>query len=95
MDCAEVLFSGHIMRRMFERGIEFDDVLAVIRSGEVIEDYPDDLPFASFLLLGRRDLRPFHVVVGRDSATGRCFAVTVYEPRPGKWSPDFRRRLTL
>jgi len=32
------MFSGHALRRMFERQIGKDDVLAVIRSGEVIED---------------------------------------------------------
>ncbi|MBA4181875.1 MAG: hypothetical protein C0506_14890 [Anaerolinea sp.] len=94
MDCGEIVFSGHILRRMFERRIEFDDVLAVIRSGEVIEDYADDLPFPSALVLGQRDLRPLHVVVARDPATRRCVAVTVYEPDWDEWSPDFRRRLT-
>ena len=79
---------------MFERSVPLDDVLAVIRSGEVVEDYPEDFPFPSVLLLGYKDLRPLHVVAARDPATRRCFAVTVYEPERVEWSRDFKRRLT-
>jgi len=77
---------------MFERGIDVDDVLDVIRTAETIEEYPDDLPFPSQLVLGYVRGRPIHAVVARDAETGRCFAVTVYEPEPGRWSLDFRRR---
>jgi hypothetical protein len=95
VECSEILFSAHALRRMFERAVRLDDVVAVIRSGEVIEDYPDDFPFGSVLLLGYIDLRPLHAVVAQEPETRRCFAVTVYEPDPAKWSPDFKRRLPL
>ena len=92
MDCATVLFSAHVVRRMYERGIDMDDLLEVIRGGEPIEEYPEDVPFPSRLVLGYVRGRPIHAVVARDAETSRCFAVTVYEPEPGRWSPDFRRR---
>jgi hypothetical protein len=50
MDCARVVFSGHAIARMFERGIERDEVLAVVATGETIADYPEDRPYASELL---------------------------------------------
>jgi hypothetical protein len=36
--------------------------------------------------------RPLHVVVIVDVVRGEERIVTVYEPDPGRWSHDFRRR---
>ena len=48
----KLVFRVHALQRMSERQISIDDVKAVIGSGETIEDYPDDRPFPSRLLLG-------------------------------------------
>lgn len=47
MDCAEVVFSGHAIRRMFERTLGRDAILDVVWGGEVIAEYPDDRPYPS------------------------------------------------
>jgi hypothetical protein len=52
MECREIIFSGHAVQRMFERAITATDVRAVIESGEIIADYPSDLPFPSSFLVG-------------------------------------------
>jgi len=44
MDYKRIRFSGHAIRQMFNRGLKQEDVLDVIRQGEVILDYPDDTP---------------------------------------------------
>lgn len=92
MDCAEVVFSGHAIRRMFERGLGRDAILDVVRGGEVIAEYPDDSPYPSSLVLGFVAGEPVHAVVARDPQTGACFVVTAYRPDPVKWSNDFRKR---
>jgi uncharacterized protein DUF4258 len=92
MDCRQVLFSGHALRRMFERALRAEDVLAALGSGEQIADYPDDQPFPSRLLLDFLDGRPIHVVVAVDADRGVCYVVTAYEPDLDLWEPDFRRR---
>lgn len=92
MDCVSVTFSGHALRRMFERSIQRDAVLHVVQSGEPITEYPDDHPYPSSLLLGFVTGEPLHVVVARDAASGECFVVTVYQPRSDLWSDDFRTR---
>ena len=94
MDCSDVLFSGHAVTRMFERGLTRDDVLIAIRQGEAIANYADDRPYPSQLLLAHSDTRPIHVVVARDSMSGNCFVVTVYLPDPALWSDDFKSRRT-
>jgi hypothetical protein len=77
---------------MFERRISTDDVKAVIGSGETIEDYPDDRPYPSRLVLGWRGARPLHVIVADNLSENELIVITAYEPDPELWEADFRRR---
>ena len=77
---------------MFQRRVGVAEVRAIIERGEVIEDRPDDLPYASRLLLGAVQGRPLHVVVAEDAAAASTIVVTVYEPDPALWRPGFKRR---
>ncbi len=77
---------------MFERAIGVDDVRAVLATGETIEEYPDDAPFPSRLVLGSVGDRPIHVVSADDVDRGETIVITVYEPDPARWDPGFRRR---
>ncbi|MEA2560496.1 MAG: hypothetical protein QOH06_2000 [Acidobacteriota bacterium] len=92
MDCRQVDFSGHAVPRMFERSITLDEALAAIAAGEVIEEYPEDVPFPSVLLLARIQKRVLHAVVAKDRESGSCYLITVYPPDPALWEPDFRTR---
>jgi len=86
-----LIFRTHALRRMFERGITEGEVRMVLEKGEVIRDYPDDQPYPSRLLLGWCGLRPVHVVAA-ESAPGEWIVITVYEPDPACWHPDFKTR---
>jgi hypothetical protein len=77
---------------MFERGISVRDIRRVLESGEVIEDYPDDTPYPSQLVLGWCSARPIHVVAAYDIAGQETIVITVYEPDMIRWHPGFRRR---
>lgn len=88
----EVLFSSHAIQRMFDRGITTEDVLSIVRAGEIIADYPDDQPYPSYLVLGSPRGRSLHVVIAVDSDNSRCFVIIVYQPDPALWSADFRTR---
>ena len=92
MNCKRVVFSGHAIQRMFERGIRRDDVLAVMAQGETITEYADDKPYPSRLLLGSVETKPLHVVLAFNEATGLCIVVTAYEPAPEQWNSEFRTR---
>jgi len=92
MECRALVFSGHAVQRMFERGIDEAHVRQVVISGEVIADYPDDSPYPSRLLLGFVGERPLHVVLAIDSAGERCYVITVYEPDPTQWEAGYRVR---
>ena len=92
MECNRFFFRGDEVQGMFERQIHKDDLLDVLRSGEVIVTYPDDVPFPSCLVLGFVQRRPLHVVVAIDQTSGTCHIVTVYQPDASQWGPDFKTR---
>lgn len=92
MDFDQVLFSGHAIRRMFARAIGKDDVLSVIRKGRVIDEYPDDNPYPSVLILGYARNLPMHVVLGIDKSARRGIIITAYIPDPKIWHDDYKTR---
>ncbi len=92
MDYSRIIFSGHAIRQMFQRVISKDDVLAVIRSGEVIIDYPDDKPYPSYLILGFVKNSPLHVVFALDEENQIGIVITAYVPDSHLWTGDFKLR---
>jgi hypothetical protein len=72
-----------------KRRLEIKDIL---QQGETIEEYPDDIPFPSRLVLGWSGQRPIHVVVADSQESGEKIIVTVYEPSPDQWDTEFKRR---
>lgn len=87
-----LVFRVDAIRRMFERHISAEDARHVLKTGEVIENYPDDTPYPSRLVLGWRMSRPIHVVVADNRDAGETIVITAYEPDPVRWERDFKRR---
>ena len=92
MPFSKLIFRVHAVQRMFERGVTDADVRQVLTAGERIEDYPDDKPYPSYLMLGYSVGRPLHVVAADNSAAGETIVVTVYEPDPRKWDVSLKKR---
>lgn len=82
----------HAARRMLERNISMEEIEHIVESGEIIEDYPDDTPFPSRLLLGTPKSRPLHVVAADETDSDVTHVITAYQPDPEKWDDGFRRR---
>ncbi|MEW6173021.1 MAG: DUF4258 domain-containing protein [Bacillota bacterium] len=84
--------SQHAERERRNDGLNLADIENAVRTGEVIEDYPDDQRGASCLVFGwAHDGRPVHLVVGfllREWIR----IITVYVPNPVKWEPDWKTR---
>lgn len=94
MKCKEIKFSGHALRRMFEREINIEDILTAVDSGEIIFEYPEDTPFPSYLILGFVNTHAIHVVVAKDKLIDTCYIITAYPPDPSQWQADFKTRRT-
>ena len=84
-----VFFTEHAVRQMAKRDINDDEVVEVILSGGIIEEYPADKYGPSCLIYGQTDnSRHLHVVC---SLPPRVKIITIYEPDPDEWL-DYRRR---
>ena len=76
--------------------IRVDEVLEALTTGEIIEQYPDDQPYPSCLVLGRTLTdRPVHIVCAPVSAEKRLIVITTYQPDPDRWEADFKQRRQL
>jgi hypothetical protein len=91
MDEKRVKFRIHALERMFKRQISNAAVLQVLDTGTTVEQYPDDFPYPSRLVLGWWKSRPIHVVVADDIEQGIRIVVTVYQPDLEEWEPGFTR----
>ena len=62
-----VFVTAHAAERFRQRGIKNKDIRYAVQNGEIIEQYPEDYPYPSCLLLGFTvNSRPLHVVLCQD-----------------------------
>lgn len=87
-----LIFRAHVLQRMFERGFNVDDVEHVLAEGANIEEYPDDYPLPSRLMLGFTKDRPIHLVVADNVLGDQTIIITIYEPNPIEWAEGFTKR---
>ena len=69
-----------------------DEVKTAAGNATVVEEYPDDTPYPSRLVLGWAGSRPLHLVLAGPTPEGDTVVVTLYEPDPGEWEAGFTRR---
>jgi hypothetical protein len=53
---------------MFQRNISEKDMRSILTKGEIIEEYADDTPYPSRLILGWIGGRPIHIVAADNRA---------------------------
>jgi hypothetical protein len=87
-----LIFRVHAIQRMFEREVSVNEIRKIIENGEIIEDYSNEMPEPSRLILGYQGKRPIHVVVSETSLSNEVVIITVYSPDPDIWEKDNRRR---
>lgn len=89
-----LLFLPHTIRQMSrpDRMITTTEVEAIVLTGDIIEDYPEDARGHSCLMLGfGREDRVIHVVCApKDEYLA---IITAYLPDSAQWTSDFRGRL--
>ena len=83
----KIEWTDHAQKRILQRGITRQEVKDAITAGEIIEDYPNDYPFPSCLILGGNHL---HVVCG--IGAGTLWIITAYRPTADKWESDLKTR---
>ncbi len=73
--------------------LSYDDIFVSVFQGEVIEDYPDDMPYPSCLIYGSTFNREsIHSVWAYNQETRSAVLVTVYRPDKNRWLDWITRR---
>jgi len=81
----------HATQRLIQRSIKRASVIQAILNGEIIEEYDQDFPFPSCLILGYdENSNPLHIVCSLGQ--GFLWIITVYKPDLNKWKDDFKTR---
>lgn len=86
----KIIWSKHILIRMQQRDIKVKQIIDCIMTGRIIEFYPDDLPFPSYLVLGKSDPSYLHVVCA--FGENKLWMITAYYPNNDEWHDDFSTR---
>lgn len=82
----------HAQQEMAEEDILLDQALEAIRSGKILENYPDHRRGPCCLVFGYTvSRRPLHVVC--TTVQPVLVLITVYEPVPPKWLTPTQRRI--
>lgn len=88
---SNIKWSKHCLERMQERDINISDVESCLKTGEIIEDYPDDFPHPACLIFGHtKENKALHIVVGSDD--NNIFFITAYYPNTDKFEADLKTR---
>jgi hypothetical protein len=73
--------------------LTFDEIYFSVLQGEIIEDYPTDKPYPSYLIYGRTfSGDPVHSVWAYNEQNRWAVLVTVYRPDPDRWVSWRERR---
>ena len=88
-----VVITEHAEMRLQERNNTIKDIADAINNGEIIENYDEDEPFPSCLILYLKDKKPIHVVVS--DAKEYIKIVTAYIPNKEKWFDGFKKRVIV
>jgi hypothetical protein len=87
-----IVWTEHLALRLRQRNIKRADVITCIQNGEIIEQYPTDMPFPSCLVLGASvNGKPLHVVCGLNPGV-ICCMITAYFPSEEHWESDNKTR---
>ena len=88
----KIRWTAHILTRLIKRHIQQADVENAILTGRIIEQYPDDYPLPSCLVLGIScSCKSLHVVCGTDGK--ELWMITAYYPDEEQWNSTFDERI--
>lgn len=88
---SKVFMSGHASNRCMLREITQKDIKNCVMTGNIIEQYPDDFPWASCLISGySEEGKIIHVVMSDNGQYSKV--ITAYVPSMEKFEADFKTR---
>lgn len=88
----KILWTYHINMRLKGRYISRKAIIASVNHYEIIEEYPEDKYFPSYLVYSQYQNQVFHVLFGVDVTGDNIRVITAYYPHPQKWQADLKTR---
>ncbi len=86
-----VFVTEHAAERARQRGIKARDIRHAVETGLIIEQYPEDYPYPSCLILGKNMRgQSIHVCMSDEGSASRI--ITAYYPDSTKWNSDYSER---
>ncbi|MDO5773818.1 MAG: DUF4258 domain-containing protein [Spirochaetales bacterium] len=87
----KIRWTRHILTRLIQRGISQTDVENAIMNGRIIEQYADDYPVPSCLILGKTEAnRSLHICCSSNEEY--IWMITAYYPSSESWNENFDTR---
>ncbi len=86
-----VFVTEHAAERIRERNISIKSIRFSVMNGEIIEQYPDDYPYPSCLILGFDECgKAMHICMSDEGSSSRI--ITAYYPDDALWKDGFKIR---
>ena len=75
-----------VYEEVFDDSLTYEEIYSSVIQGEIIEDYPNDKPYSSCLILGKNFTgEPIHSVWAYNPENLWAVLITVYRPDPKRW----------
>lgn len=88
----KIFWTYHVNMRMEGRFIPRNSILDSVDNFEIIEEYPEDKYFPSYLIRSEHGDSVFHVLFGADAEGDNVRVVTACYPNPDEWEDNLRKR---
>lgn len=83
---SQVRITDHADEEAVNDGLTFEEIYFSVMHGEIIEDYPNDKPYPSCLILDNNfSGEPIHNVWAYNSESQCAALITVYRSDPTRW----------
>jgi len=88
----KIKWTYHVNMRMKKRFISREIVLNSFEQYEIIEEYPKDKYFPSYLVYSQYQGKVFHILFAVDIEEDNVRVITAYYPEIQDWKEDFKTR---
>lgn len=83
---SRIRITEHAEEEAFNDGLLFEEIYFSVMHGEVIEEYTEDRPYPSCLVMGKNFVgNPIHSVWAYNPESHWAVLITVYRPDPKRW----------
>ena len=89
-----IFWTYHVNMRLQRRSIARQAILEAVDTYEIIEAYPEDKYFPSYLVLATHHEERLHILFATDIEGTNVRIVTAYRPSPDEWESDGKTRRT-